>query len=359
MNSSYQIQFDKKLERLKELLAPFSNVEPGAYQSPESGYRQRVEFRVWHEGELASYAMFKPGSKELYCLDSFDPAAPAIAKLMPGLMSYLNQTAELKKRLFSIEFLSTLSGEILVTLIYHRPLDENWAEIAKQLEQEFSIWVIGRSRKQKLCLTQDYVTEELEIAENKYRFQQIEGSFTQPNALVNREMISWARALLGKQQSDLLELYCGNGNFTIPLASRFQKVFATEISKSSIRALNWNIEANQITNLNCARLSAEEMGDALKGVRPFRRLADIDLASYNFSHILVDPPRAGLDAKTLDFVQGFEYILYISCNPQSLADNLEQLSQSHTIVSAALFDQFPFTPHMESGVYLKKIAEQN
>lgn len=352
--ASYQKQFDEKLDRLKQLLAPYSEVTPSEIKSSQTGYRQRVEFRIWHEGDVASYAMYKPGTKELYCLDNFAPAAPVIGELMPKILAQLNANLELKNRLFSIEFLSTLSGEVLVTLIYHRPLNEDWLKEAKKLEAGFSIQIIGRSRKQKLCLDQDYVTEELEIDGKIFQFQQIEGSFTQPNASVNREMISWALSQVGNQETDLLELYCGNGNFTVPLANRFRQVFATEISKSSIRALNWNIETNKINNLICARLSAEEMGDALEKVRPFRRLKDIDLDSYKFSHILVDPPRAGLDSKTVEFVQGFDYIIYISCNPETLAVNLEQISQSHEVVSSALFDQFPFTPHMESGVYLRK-----
>lgn len=356
MSSDYEKQFEQKLERLKKLLSPHTDLTPAAYASPEEGYRQRAEFRIWHEGDQASYAMYRPGTKELYCLTEFPPAAVSIKELMPRLLEKLNQTPELKYRLFGIEFLSTLSGEMLVTLIYHRALGEEWLELAKALEKDFGIYLIGRSRKQKLCVSQDYVTEELklEAEERSFKFQQIEGSFTQPNALINQEMIGWALSQVGKQQEDLLELYCGNGNFTIPLSQKFRQVFATEISKSSVRALNWNIEANQINNLKSARLSAEEMGDALKAVRPFRRLRDIDLESYHFSHILVDPPRAGLDNKTTEFVQHFDYILYISCNPETLTANLEQICKSHEIVSAALFDQFPFTPHMESGVYLKR-----
>lgn len=351
---SYENQFNEKLARLRAMLAPYSAPAPNTYQSQATHYRQRVEFRIWHEGDKAQYAMYKPGTKELYCLHNLPAAAEPINQLMPKLLDRLNSSSELKTRLFSIEFLSTLSGQMLVTLIYHRPLDEDWNLDGEALQKEFGIQVIGRSRKQKVCLTSDFVTEELSIDNEKYQFQQIEGSFTQPNAKINQEMINWVLTQVGQQKTDLLELYCGNGNFTIPLSRRFNQVFATEISKSSIRALNWNIEANSVTNLKCARLAAEEISEALRKVRPFRRLAEIDIDSYNFSHILVDPPRAGLDNKTAAFAQEFEYIVYISCNPESLANNLQQLCETHEIVSAALFDQFPFTPHMESGVYLRK-----
>jgi tRNA (uracil-5-)-methyltransferase len=69
---------------------------------------------------------------------------------------------------------------------------------------------------------------------------------------------------------------------------------------------------------------------------------------------LVDPPRAGLDDATLTLAQRFDNILYISCNPQTLADNLATLSKSHTIVKTAFFDQFPYTQHLESGVLLQR-----
>ena len=101
-------------------------------------------------------------------------------------------------------------------------------------------------------------------------------------------------------------------------------------------------------------MSSEEFTQALNRERPFRRLADIDLDSYNFSTILVDPPRAGLDEDTVKLISRFDNIVYISCNPQTLAENLKQICLTHQIESAAVFDQFPWTAHLESGVLLKR-----
>lgn len=79
-----------------------------------------------------------------------------------------------------------------------------------------------------------------------------------------------------------------------------------------------------------------------------------ELQDYDFSTVLVDPPRAGLDAATLAQVQRFERIIYISCNPDTLADNLQTLTQTHRLERLAFFDQFPYTHHAECGVYLTK-----
>ena len=101
-------------------------------------------------------------------------------------------------------------------------------------------------------------------------------------------------------------------------------------------------------------MSAEEISAALAGTEIFQRLKDIDLPSYRFSTIFVDPPRSGLDPATLALASGFEHILYISCNPDTLRDNVAALHATHRITAAAVFDQFPYTHHLESGMLLQK-----
>ncbi len=70
--------------------------------------------------------------------------------------------------------------------------------------------------------------------------------------------------------------------------------------------------------------------------------------------MLVDPPRAGLDDATIALIQEYDNIIYISCNPLTLAENLEKLHVTHDLSRVAGFDQFPFTEHIESGVCLRK-----
>ena len=77
------------------------------------------------------------------------------------------------------------------------------------------------------------------------------------------------------------------------------------------------------------------------------------LDDYDFSTVFVDPPRAGLDEATIRLVRRFDHIIYVSCNPETLARDLATLTQTHAVLSAAIFDQFPHTEHVESGVVLK------
>ncbi|HFD32120.1 MAG TPA: tRNA (uridine(54)-C5)-methyltransferase TrmA, partial [Gammaproteobacteria bacterium] len=215
------------------------------------------------------------------------------------------------------------------------------------------ISVIGRARKQKIVLNKDFVVETMNVDGHTYQYQQVENSFTQPNAVICEKMLNWVVKHSKNNPHDLLELYCGNGNFTLPLSKNFRQVLATEVSKTSVKSANENIALNNIENVKIVRLSSEELTQALNKVREFRRLANINLDDYAFETVFVDPPRAGLDAETLAFVSQFDTIIYISCNPDTLHENIAQL-KTHKIENFALFDQFPYTDHIECGVILKK-----
>lgn len=121
----------------------------------------------------------------------------------------------------------------------------------------------------------------------------VENSFTQPNAAMNIQMLEWAIDVTKDSQGDLLELYCGNGNFSLALAQNFNRVLATEIAKPSVAAAQYNIAANHIDNVQIIRMAAEEFTQAMNGVREFNRLQGVDLKSYQCETIFVDPPRSG------------------------------------------------------------------
>ncbi|MCJ8170130.1 tRNA (uridine(54)-C5)-methyltransferase TrmA [Atopomonas sediminilitoris] len=352
--AGYDTQLNAKAERLRELLAPFAAPELEIFDSPREHYRLRAEFRLWREDGERHYAMFDGDKRKPVFIDDFPIASQRINALMPALKAAWQASDALSFKLFQVEFLTTLAGDALITLCYHRPLDAAWEAAAQALAAQLNVSVIGRARGQRVVFGRDYAEEALTVAGRSFRYRQPEGAFTQPNGAVCQKMLNWAYDVMGSREDDLLELYCGNGNFTLPLASRARRALATEISKTSVNAALHNLADNDINNTTLVRLSAEELTQALNGVRPFRRLAGIDLSSYDFGTVFVDPPRAGMDPDTCALTQRFARILYISCNPQTLASNLEQLSTTHRITRAALFDQFPYTHHMESGVLLER-----
>jgi len=353
--ANYAAQLAEKVAQFRLAFAPFAIPEPEVFPSAGEHYRLRAEFRVWHQGEQLHYAMFDPENpKQPVMVENFPMAAEAICALMPRLLERLRGSQTLRGGLFQADFLATLSGELMVTLIYHRRLGDGWELAARDLAADLNIQVIGRSRGQKVVLDRDWLLEAFELNGRQLRYQQIEGGFTQPNGGVNRQMLGWACAQAASLGGDLLELYCGNGNFTMALAPLFDKVLATEVSKSSVHAAQYNIAANDIENVALVRASSAEIADVLAGREVLKRMKDIDLESYRFSTLFVDPPRSGLDTTTLEFAAGFEHILYISCNPQTLQENVAALQATHGVSAAAVFDQFPYTHHLECGLLLTR-----
>lgn len=358
--TTYTDQLNAKHQHLQQLFAGIPMPEWQIHPSPEHHHRMRAEFRIWHNNEQLHYAMFRTGEKastaSLIPIEQLPAADAAINALMPRLMQAIAREPILRTRWYQCEFLATQSGQMLVSLIYHKKLDETWTQAATQLHRDLNIFIIGRSRGQKIIIGQDWVEEQFTINGHPYRYRQPEGGFTQPNATVCQKMLHWATQAAQNLGGDLLELYCGNGNFTLPLSRCFNRVLATELAKTSVAAAQWNIQTNNIDNIQIARLSAEEFTQAWTGIRPFRRLqeANIQLQDYQFSTVFVDPPRAGIDPDTLQLLSRFDNIIYISCNPQTLRRDLDALLPSHQIEQAALFDQFPFTPHIESGLLLRR-----
>ena len=351
--SGYKGQFEDKLSLNRNRFAPFYSGEIALFESPDAHYRSRCEFKLWHKGDAIYYAMNKATKDGVLFIEECPQVNLHIAALMPKLLKAIKER-EIGFKLFGVDFLSTSTGDIVVSLLYHRRLDEGWNKIATEIAKDLNIDIIGRSRKQKVVIGKDYVVETLSIAEKIYKFKHIENSFTQPNATVNEKMITWAMEQYSDSKGDLLELYCGAGNFTIPFAKIFNKVLATEISKSSINAAKENMNLNSVSNIEFLRMDVEDFVGALDGVREYRRMKDVDISSYSIDSIFVDPPRSGMDTRSCEFVSRYENIVYISCNPETLYRDLETLCKTHNVVSMALFDQFPYTHHVEMGVKLSK-----
>lgn len=353
--ADYAAQLAAKVAQFTLDFTPFGITEPEVIASEPLHYRLRAEFRMCHENRRVDYAMFGAADPKLpIVIDSFPVAVEAICAAMPRLREQLNASNTVRDGLNQVDFLATLSGELMITLIYNQPIGSRWQAAAQRIAAELQVQLVGRSRGRKLVVDRDWLLEEFELDGRRLRYQQIEGSFSQPNGGVNRQMLAWACRQASHLGGDLLELYCGNGNFTVALAPLFERVLATEVAKSSVQAAQYNLEANAIDNVAIARLPSADISAAIDGSRTFTQLQGIDLTQYRFSTLFVDPPRSGLDAQTLEFASRFEHILYISCNPQTLRDNVAALDATHQVAAAAVFDQFPYTPHLESGLLLTR-----
>ncbi len=178
------------------------------------------------------------------------------------------------------------------------------------------------------------------LPEYNIDFQFLPTDFTQVNAGLNRLMVTHALNLLALEPDDVvLDLFCGLGNFSLPLARHSAKVVGVEGSDAMVERASMNAKANGLTNTEffCANLEDET---ALSG-----------LVHYQFNKILLDPPRTGAMeiVKQIDKINP-KRIVYVSCNPATLARDADILINQHgyRMISAGVMDMFPHTSHVES-----------
>ncbi len=344
----YKKQLEMKKERLKEMFSDFDIPEIEVIHGSDEHFRARAEFRVWHEDDRSYYAMRKrkEEGRGVIPIEECKIVDKAIYEVMEPLLKEIEKNENLRFKLYEINFLSNSKGELIVTLIYHKKVDESIAEDIKKLKEKFPhIDFVIRRKGRKYVFDKNYLIEELDIDGKIYKYKIIENTFSQPNREINKKMISWAKRWADGLKGDLVELYCGNGNFTIPLSENFKKVIATEINPESIEAATFNAEINKRDNISFMAMSAAEFSE-LKNSGFFK--------GYDLKNVLIDPPRAGLDDKSRKFVNEFDNIIYISCNPETLHRDLKTLAKNRKIKAFAFFDQFPYTNHMECGVILEK-----
>ncbi|MFE8072370.1 23S rRNA (uracil(1939)-C(5))-methyltransferase RlmD [Marinobacteraceae bacterium S3BR75-40.1] len=169
--------------------------------------------------------------------------------------------------------------------------------------------------------------------------------FTQVNAGINERMVNRAMAWLDLNENDrVLDLFCGLGNFTLPLARRAGEVVGVEGDESMVVRGRENAKRNGIAHarFHGANLQADFTAESW--------------AAEGFNKILIDPPRSG----ALDVVQnlarfGADRIVYVSCNPATLArDAGELVAQGYRLVRAGVMDMFPHTTHVESMALFEK-----
>ena len=166
--------------------------------------------------------------------------------------------------------------------------------------------------------------------------------FVQVHGEINRQMVSQAIALLELEpQHRVLDLFCGLGNFTLPLATRTQQVVGVEGSAIMLERASANARAQGYAHITYHRADLDS-----------EALAQADWWRNDFDRILLDPPRTGAAAVVATLIERapVSRLLYISCNPATLARDAAQLTQTgrYRLQAAGIMDMFPHTAHAEA-----------
>ena len=167
--------------------------------------------------------------------------------------------------------------------------------------------------------------------------------FVQVNHEVNSALVSDVVSGLGIRSEDrIIDLFCGLGNITLPLARRCSSVCGIELSTTSVDRARHNAKKNELqVDFFAGNLYESPVKELLP--KPLR----------NPNKLVIDPPRLGIGQKIVENIGGVERIVYISCSPASFSkDAAEIISQGFTLESVGIYDMFPQTSHIETmGIF--------
>ena len=316
------------------------------------GYRSRVQLKVHSVAGEIHLGFFKAGSH--FVVDVPGKCAIAdstINQLIPELERIVRLFPEPDK-VPQIDI--SCGGTGTASVIFHYiggNLDETAAflhEFRDSLPSSVGLF-IQSGRKMTLRhidgpLNLDYpVLSGTDPASQEFRLMFTPGGFSQVNYRQNSALVATVRdwcELTGSER--LLDIYCGNGNFSIPLAAGCKEVDGIEEYEPSIKDARYNSRANGLEN--CRFSSA----DALKGIKDCLDSKD------SFDIVLLDPPRTGA-AGIAHLIPSLkpEKIIYISCDPPTLARDIGILKgHGYGVVKSQPIDMFPQTFHIESVTLL-------
>lgn len=332
-------QREWKIDFVRQALKKFAGYDlPGAltlHASPDDfSYRNRIQLKI--KTDAAGHLImgyFARGSHELVSIDHCMIAAPTInewlkdwspqKKTWPKNMSAdveVQEVAHLKKLLFHIRSASDVAFEVALKkefqaspLAYHFSSDQKFVEFDQQFDLRF------------------FTAAGL--------FQQVNRA---ANHLVRERVLALVQAIAPKT---VFDVFCGSGNLSLPLAKHSISILGVEKSKGAIAAAQHNARENRIDK--ATYLNEDAAAFSLKMLQE----------GQAFDLVMVDPPRAGL-LQTLEPLLKLQahYFLYLSCDPNTLARDLQTLLKNgYEITHVEAFDFFPQTYHVETLVMLKKV----
>jgi 23S rRNA (uracil1939-C5)-methyltransferase len=345
LDSDAQLQI--KEQQLRDSLERVGRVTPRRWLAPLRGpqwqYRRRARLGARF---VAARGRSLVGFRERYSTHVAELrrcevlATPVDALIEP--LSALLTGLSIRERVPQVE---VAVGESAVTLVF-RTLDPASAT-DEQLLLEFErrhgvrIYLQPGGLATVKPLREPAPPLEYTLPEHGVRLRFEPSDFIQVNAELNRLLVSRVIELLElDERSEVLDLFCGLGNFTLPMARRAARVVGVEGEAALVGRARDNAALNGIVN---AEFHSADLAGAACGPAPW--------AQRRYSHVLLDPPRVGA-RELLQLLPrlGARRVLYVSCHPGSLARDLEILVHGlgFELLAAGVADMFPQTTHLES-----------
>ena len=334
-------QLALKQRMLAEQLSRVAGVEPEEWAAPLTGdeyaYRRRARIAVrWDaKAKRLDVGFRAASSQDIIAIDQCPVLVQALQPIMTALPAMLRSLSK-PQGLGHVELFSGSANAVL--LRHTAPLAEKDLATLKAFceTHDAQLWLHGEGEPQPVDpsaqLGYALAPWNLQLA---YR----PGDFVQVNAQVNIAMIQQALAWLAPRPDErVLDLFCGLGNFALPLAQNVREVVAVEGVDTMVQRATGNALSNDLQNVKFYRADLSQPLDKAAWV------------AEGFSAVLLDPPRDGAfevvgKLKSL----GAERLVYVSCNPATLArDTVELKKQGYRLRRAGILDMFPQTAHVEA-----------
>ena len=370
--SSQSIPYEKQLDFLSEevkTLFKEAEVDTGEYLGIQGSpsqyeYRNKMEFTFGDEakGEPLSLGMHIRGkSFGILTVDNCQIVDEDYRKIIKLTVEYFREQDLPYYRVMKAEgYLRNLvirkaqnTGEILVNLVTTTQIDFNLTEYVKLLRsQTYKGNLVSILHTENDSLSDAVIPEKVNVLYGKdYIRETVLGlqfnispfSFFQTNTKGAESLYSIVREFMGDSENKVVfDLYCGTGTIGQIVAPTAKKVVGIELIEEAVEAAKENAKLNGLDN--CEFLA----GDVAEIIKKVKDKPDI---------IILDPPRTGVHPKALDYVIRFKAkeIIYVSCNPKTLVNDLKVLTErGYKVVQTKVKDMFPNTPHAETVVKLIK-----
>ena len=307
------------------------------------GYRRRARLSLSFQPKTERLEMGfrKAGSSDIVDVKHCPVLVPHLEALLPKVRICLSGL-EGVRHLGHVELVMANNGPLMV-LLHTTPLSKKDREKLEHFSHSHDLALFLAPQSEIL----EQVTGDAPwYASNGLRLTFSPRDFIQVNDGVNQQMVEKALAWLDVQKSDrVLDLFCGMGNFTLPLALKAASVVGVEGVEALVAKGRENAEQNGLQNVTFFHQNLEE--DVTQ--KPW--------AKQGFDKILLDPARAGAPGVMARIIKlAPKRVVYVSCNPATLARDSEALiSAGYQIRRLAMLDMFPHTGHLESMVLFEHI----
>jgi 23S rRNA (uracil1939-C5)-methyltransferase len=325
-----------------------------ALSGSQWAYRRRARLAVQRAKDGNVLVGFhNPGSRRIEPISECHVLASPLAEIVVALPEWLTAFPP-GIRLFEVELLSADNGLAISIEASRAP---SATELEKMLatlsftSESVQLW--WKTSNQSKFVRLDAGDESLELAlTDDVQLQVQPGQFVQVNGEINRQMIDQVLSLLRKtsvekKSSDVkslaVDLFCGAGNFSLPLAAHFDRVIGIEGLEGLVRSAKANAQRNNLTNVE---FMVSDLSD-WAGMRKLKEKVDL---------VLLDPPRNGAAGAMPWIVKAKpKQVIYISCHPSTMVRDAKLLTEAgYSLSAAGVMDMFPHTAHVEAIALFEK-----